>query len=359
MQTGSSNIYYPQQPPPEYNLELDNSYFRVKLHDAQAFFEANWLVKPSVLVFSSSVESSLQPDLPAQSLHRITTIERNTPCRLGLNTNLTKWLPARTPDSLKISLQYGIVQDAPIQKLITHLEKMDLVAELALRPDWGAAIKVSKFVGQLLSFLVGEGGQRPIFSLVMDLNVAELKTGYHAVVGSHTGKVWPSSLRIENSGGLRDGRGLPITELSYAVIKVGGLKRLGITTASEEAWCQLLAMGKNQVEKAQPANEQTRRLLLYDWRSLLHNVRELANKQKGYLLPTEIQDIIRQAQTEVDAKLQPPTRGESFGGEELPEAWQDVLGVSTMEQLKGTVRDYQDALAVSQQLLKHYDSEDL
>lgn len=56
MPTGVSSVFYPEQPEPLSDLELDNGYFPVRLHDAQAFFEAGWLIKPGFLIFSSSVK---------------------------------------------------------------------------------------------------------------------------------------------------------------------------------------------------------------------------------------------------------------------------------------------------------------
>ncbi len=79
MATGVSPLYYPDQPTPNFNQEIDNSYFLVKLHDTQAFFQANWLAKPGLLILSSSVESSFQPNSPTQSLHKISTLQKNIP----------------------------------------------------------------------------------------------------------------------------------------------------------------------------------------------------------------------------------------------------------------------------------------
>jgi|SRR6266446_1884291 len=50
MPTGVSPVQYPEQSSSSNTLELDNSYFLVKLHDAQAFFSAGlcWLLGTSV-----------------------------------------------------------------------------------------------------------------------------------------------------------------------------------------------------------------------------------------------------------------------------------------------------------------------
>src|SRR5579885_3745435 len=124
MPTGVGSLQYPEQPPPPFALDPDNSYFLVKLHDAQAFFDAGWLIKPGVITISSSVESSFQSKSPAvRSVYQVTTLQKNVPCRLGLSFNLTDWLPARTTDWLHVTLDYTVVQDTPIKDLLDRSEE--------------------------------------------------------------------------------------------------------------------------------------------------------------------------------------------------------------------------------------------
>jgi len=354
MPTGVSSLYYPEQHPPERKLELGNSYFLTRLHDAQAFFEAGWLVEPGVLIFSSSVESSFQPGSATQSLHHITTLKKKIPCHLGITANLTDWLPARADDTVKITLKYTVVQDSPFKDIVEKMAQLNLSAKVSVvRPDWAVAVKVSEIAGRLLSFLFQEGSQHEIFPLKMDLNLSTLKTGYHAVIGSHTDEDWPRVLRIDNNGRLTDRNGNQLEKLSYAVIEVITLPRRGRESARDEAWWELLQTGKEQVLDTYPENDQERRKILQEWCKTLAQVRVLARKDRGYLLE-EVKEIIRAAQIEVEQKLLPRTELESTSIKELPEAWQDVLGVHTEKELRESVRDYQDALAASQQLIEKY-----
>ncbi|NEQ64358.1 MAG: hypothetical protein F6K21_02445 [Symploca sp. SIO2D2] len=354
MPTGVSSVYYPNQPNPQFNLELDNSYFLVKLHDSQAFYKADWLTEPGFVTFSSSIESSFQPNDSTQSLHKISSVQRNEPCRLGLSINLTDWLPARPTDWLRINLKYTVWQDKPLKNLMAQLEQTGLVAQVSLlRPDWAVALKVSKIVGQLVSYLLREGSQHEIFSSTMDLNLRDLKAGYQVVVGSHRDEILPTSLKIDANGNLTNISGSSLSSLSYAVIQVLALKRRGQEIARNEPWWELLEAVKEQILDAEPANDQERRKLSVDWRSTLTQVRVLARKQRGFLLP-EIREIIAAAQVEVDAKLAPSRANEAFGTEEFPPDLQDCLGVKTEQELHKLVRDYQDALEVSQQLLEQY-----
>lgn len=358
MPTGASQPFYLQdQPSPPFQLELENSYFLVKLHDAQAFFPANFLKNADSVIFSSSITSSFQPNSSTQSLHKISTIQRNTPCRLGLSTNLTEWLPAGSGASLQINIKYTVLQGKPIQKFIDHMQQADLVAKLSLRPDWAVAVKVTNIVGKLLSFLAQEGNQQDLFSLVMDFNVADLKTGYHVVYGSHSDEVWPSPqfLRIDANGRLMERSSeISLSRLSYAVIQVLGLKRLRQDKFRDEPWWQLLQTVKQNILDTDSTDERERRQLLGEWLFALKQVRTIANKQPNFL-SSEIKEIIATAQGEVDQKLRPQFTAESFGAEdELPYELQDILGVETEQDLQNLVRDYQDALEVSQRLLEQY-----
>ncbi len=353
MPTGVSPLYYPKQPKPLGDLKLDNSYFLVRLHDTQTFFEAGWLVKPGFLIFSSSVESSFQPGAPTQSLHQIATLQKNTPCHLGVSTNLTDWLPARAADSLKLTLKYAVVKDAPFKKLVDQMGETGLAAKVSLvRPDWAVAIKVSEVVGRLWSYFLDEGGQREIFSLAMDMNLVNLKTGYYVVIGSQTDEDWPTRFRINADGRLTDRSGNRLQRFSYAVVEVLALPRRGDEIARGQPWWELLQTGKEQVLDAHLASEE-RRKLLDEWRSTLAQVRALARKERGYLLE-EIGDIIRAAQVEVEEKLLPQTTAEALGLDQLPSAWQDLLGVRTGRELRKSVRDYQDTLDMSQRLMEQY-----
>jgi len=354
MPTGVSPIYYPEQTAPPLELELDNSYLLVRLHDAQAFFEAGWLVQPSFLIFSSSVESSFQLASPTQSLHQVKIIQKNTPCRLGIATNLTDWLPFRATDSLKVTLKFIVVQDQPFGELVDQMGKVGLAAKLSLvRPDWAVAVKVSEIVGRLLSYCLREGKQHEVFSLVMDLNMARLKPGYHAVIGSQSNQSWPAALAVDANGRLSDKVGLPLQTLSYAVVEVLALKRRGEESARGEPWWELLQTAKDQALNAASADTQEQRQAFSQWRSTLSQIRALARKESGYLVK-EIQEIVGVAHVEVEGALAPITRVEAAGLEELPQDLQELLGVRSDDGLRQSVRDYQTALSISRQLIKRY-----
>jgi hypothetical protein len=226
-----------------------------------------------------------------------------------------------------------------------------------IRPELAVGVKVSEIVGRLLSYLLREGSQHEVFSLVMDLNLADLKTGYYAVLGSQGDAGWPTVLRIDANGRLTDPNGHLLLRHSYAVIQTLALPRRGQEIAREQAWWELLQAGKEQALDAYPANDQERRQALGEWKATLAQVRVLARKERVYLLQ-EIGDIIRVAQVEVEERLLPKTTVEAKGLDMLPEDWQDLLGVRTGQELRQSVRDYHTALAVSKRLVEQYGLED-
>jgi len=356
MPAGVNRPYYPEQANPKFPVELENSYFLVKLHEAQAFFEAGWLDKPSYLIFSSKVESTFQPNTPMQSIYKITTVQKNTPCKLGICVNLTDWLPARTGDSLHIEIQQSVIQDSPIKDLIERFDSLGLIAQVTTaRPDLKAAIKVSQIVGKLLSISLDEGGNKDIFKLAIDLPLIDLKAGYYISVGSQKELSWPEWPRIKGDGQnvsleAPDGN---LNKCSYAIFKVLAFKRRGEEMAREEAWWELLQDAKEQALDACPLDEAERRKVWESWRSILIQVKRMAYKNRMFL-KSEIDEIIKTAQVEVLKALTPSTTLETYGDRELPEAWQEILGVSTEEELYSSVRDYQEALELSKRLMESY-----
>jgi hypothetical protein len=353
MATGSSTIQRPQQREPLSELVTNDSYVLVRLHNTQAYFSAGWLAKAGYLIFTSSVESTYQPGVRTQSLHQVATIEKNVPCKLGLSTNLTEWLPARTGDSIRINLKYVVVQDTPLKRLVGDMGKIDLAAKVSLvRPDWAVAVKVSEMVGYMLSYFVGEGGQHEVFNLTMDLNLAQVKTGYYAVIGSHQAVDWPAALAITDQGELRDDKHFELANLSFAVIEVLAIPRLGDEMARERPWWELLQAAKTE---ALYSSGRSPGEILEQWKKSLRQVRAMIVKDRGFL-NREVDELIIQAHHEVEQSL--PSQhvsAEAYGSLELPEDWQDLLNVRTNAEIQRYAKNYLASLDRSRKLRVLYD----
>jgi len=351
MPTGSSYRYYPTQDNPGQLLAFGNSYFLIKLHDAQAFFSANMLQQAGVLLVSSSVESSLSQSGPTKSLHKLTSLKKNTPHRLGINTNLTKWLPSIETDSLRVNLQCKVLHGSPIKSLVEKMEGLHLESALSLiRPDIAVVATVTQIVGHLLSFFAQEGTETIVFSLDMDLNLSDLKVGYSAVLGSHTDEPYPNILEIKH-GQLSLPGGHELTRYSYAVIEVRTVPRLTPDFARRQVWGELLYECRDTALNATIRNEDDRLEALQRWFFGLEQVRAFARKDHSFL-EREVSELIAEAQLLVEPKLEPPL--ETYGVDIIPVEWQPILGFSTPQELRDAVRDYQDAVQLSEQLLQKY-----
>jgi hypothetical protein len=354
---GVSSPLYLDGENPSPKLECDNSYALFRLHDAQAFVHLGPLTRPRFLIIGSEIGGSFCGEIVLRSLYTTSIIRKNSPTQLGLSFNFTEWLPVRSTDSVKIHLNYLVVQDSPFKELVDQSGQINLASKLALvRPEWAVATKMSEIVGRMLSYLLGEGRSRELFSLRFDFNFADLRPGYYAVVGSDRDEPLPTKLRIEN-GQLKDRMGNPLCQESYAVIEVIALPRLGQEAARGALWWEALQVGKEQLRKYEPlVDGQARRSALDSWKSTLSQVQVLARKDHSFLL-AEIQQIIQVAHTEVMTVLRTTTT-EARSPNLLPEDWQELLGASTESALQQSVLSYQTLLESSKLVRERYQSQE-
>ncbi|NQT13336.1 MAG: hypothetical protein HQ582_11340 [Planctomycetes bacterium] len=353
MPTGTSSPYYPDQPEPPVALEPDDSYLLVRLRDAQACFDGGILGRGGVLTVQSTVESSFRPGTPAQSIHQTALIKNSTPCRLGTCTNLTDWLPAYPDASLRVTLEYSLLPRSVFQGLAGLLDKLKPVAKLTLHdPEWAVALKVSETVARLMASAAGAAGQHELLSLVLDLNVADLKAGYHAVLGSCSEQIWPSALSInENRHLVADGNAL--ARLCYALIEVLALKRLGPESVRGAPWWEVLQAGKNRALETPSPNDEQRKNAIDEWHTTLALARTLARNERG-CLPNEANDLIRTSHVEVEAVLAPQTAAEGQLDDQLPSQWQRLLELTTGRELRSSTSRYRNALESSRRVLDQY-----
>jgi hypothetical protein len=354
MPAGYSKLTYPNQPAPAHPLAPDDCYYMVNLHQVQAYFPASPLVKPAFITLSTTVESPFQPGQPLRSLYQVTTFQKNQPFRLPINANLTAYLPARSNDVLRLSLRYIVTRDNPFQKLAGKMKEVNLVAKVsALNLEWGAAIKVSEITATLLSYLLQEGNEDTIFELYQDLNVSQLQAGYWLMYGAREDLPEPTMLEIYKDG-LRTDTNLD--KYCYTLLKIITLPAMQPEALRTQPWWELLQSGKDKTLAGLSGNQRQKDTALHEWETTLLHVREMARKDQSILLK-EIQSTIRAAQGEIDKKSRQGIRLESFGEEQYPPLWQEILGVSTPGELTASLRDYQDAQEATRHLLALYNSE--
>ncbi len=351
MLAGFSKLIYPKQPEPLYQIIPDNSYYMLSLSQAQAYFPASFLVRPAFLTLSSTVESPYQPGQPLKSLYQVTTFQKNVPFRLPISVNLSTFLPARSNDTIRLTLRYIVTRDNPFQQLAGKMKEVNLVSKIsAASLEWGTAVKVSEIVATLLSYLIKEGKEDTIFELVQDINVSDLKSGYWVIYGARDTSIEPQLLEIHNAELRSDAY---MEKYCYAILKVVAIPRLKDEAARERSWWELLQASKEKVLANLRKNSRQRDSSLREWESTLTHVYELARKDQSFLLK-EIKQIIGRAQKEIEVGLNQNIEPEAFGSNTYPESWRDVLGVNDAIELDEQIRDYQDAVEMTDRLLKAY-----
>jgi len=357
--SGMSSRYYPTQPAPPFQLDWNNSYYQVKIHDAQVVFAGNWFQQADTVLVSTEVALTANPDKPIKSLYKVDMIQRNTPMRLGLSPSLTDWLPAQTDSQVHLTLQYTVVQGTPFKTLLDKMVSANLAGVASLiRPDLGVALKITEIVGRVISYFAGEGNANNVFALTMDLSSVDLQAGYHVTIGSKEDvpRLDPALLKIDSQGQLVYTPASTLDRLSYLVIQVQGIPQRQSEAVRWTTWGTLLATAQAQIlDEPPPTDAGARQQAFIEWRAVLKQVRALARQDRSFLL-TEIDGVIAAAQKQVEAHLVPPTAVQSAGLNEYDDAWQDVLGVSSKEELLRSVRDYQDALMLTEALLQHYNA---
>jgi hypothetical protein len=262
-------------------------------------------------------------------------------------------LPARATDSVSIELKHIVTLDTPLGNVVDRINNLGLVSKLTIvKPDIAVAAKVTRIVAEMLRFLIREGSQTETFKLKVDLNVADLKAGYYAAVGSPANKSWPSVLSLDPDGSIR---GSPINDISYLALQVQVIPARGTEIARTEEWWQKLQFAKDEALSVDPQDDAERRGAMEVWRKKLVQVKQIAYKD-SLCLRTEIERIIMQAQEEINTVLRKQEVAESLDtDDELPDEWQKILQVKTEQELLRSVRDYQDVLDLSRTLIFTYD----
>jgi hypothetical protein len=242
------------------------------------------------------------------------------------------------------------VHASPFKEIVEQMQKLNLTAVVSkVSLEWGIAVKVSEIVGETLSYLLREGKAEAIFELQAGLNLNELAAGYYALVGSQDDRLWPKKLTFDKRGFYDDDARLP--NLCYALFHLGAIQRRGQEIARNEAWWELLQMGKAQALAANPGSKAERQMVLSGWRTVVNQARSLARKQNVCLLK-EIDDIIHLAHIEVENAILPTVKGELAAELDFSDDWQAALGVQNRRTLIQSVEAYQKALAFSRKLIE-------
>lgn len=329
-------------------LSANDSYFAIALYNVQAYLTTPWLSQPAYLICSTEVSSTFLPNHTTQSLHKVETVRRNTPCQLGISVDLTDWMPVVPDKKISLSIKLSAVRDNPFGKLTTKIGELGLSSLLSLvTPQIGEGVKIAGIVGQILSTVIEEGKEEQLLTLTVDLSVADLRAGYWAALAPTTPDDLPTALRLRPNGTLDDPRA-PFSERnSYAVLNVRAQERRGSEAVRATAWWRTLQEGLRQVRRlAPPATEKDRRKANGIWLDALEQAERLAEEDRSFLL-SEIRQVFQVHTQTVQTLLHPATAPEATGDTDLPEDLQRILGVRDTTALDEAVVAYQQALARS------------
>jgi hypothetical protein len=347
MPTGTTHLIYLQQDKPATALTLDDRYLQVRLHTAQAYVEAPWLTQVAYMVCSTEVTSSFLTDHVSRSIHRVATVQKNTPCPLGLQVNLTDWLPAVRQQSISLELKLTAVRDKPFGILSERLGQMGLDTKLSLvRAELGIGARVAEVAGHILSALLEEGKAHTVLALRADLNVNDLQAGYYAMLAPYRADDIPLALRLRDNGQLDDPRAPFSEKNTYAVLEIGVFERRGEEAARAEPWWHTLQDAYHEAIHTPIHSDRDYRKAQATWLAALGQAQRMAYNDRSFLLP-EIKQIFQRYTLEVQQALRPATVLEAKSADLLPEEWQQVLGVASETELVQSVAAYQAALARS------------
>ncbi len=361
----SSKLYYPdKQPdlPPEVKIIPDDSYFLLRLHDSQATLSKTfrWRKAGTILVKSLvQIKPSIQRNIleqPIIGLHRIGDIKYNKAKSLVNRINLTDWLPAYSNDTLKVELEYILIKNEPLKKLLDKMAEIKLSTELtAVKWEVGLGLKITEILGRVFSYLLEEGQAERIFYLQEDLNIGELRPGFRVAAEATSSNTIPTQLIITDREDLelRNEYDHPLEETTYAVLEVLAQKRLSEGYWQETAWGQLLLEGQNEALRFERSSEAKKKKALKEFIEVCYYAGKLAITDTRFI-PKHFKEVRAMLVQEIETQFFGQESFASPSTEPLPETWQRAFGYETEVELQGAVEYYYRALADSKAWLKYY-----
>jgi hypothetical protein len=327
-------------------LVANDSYFQVALYSAQAYVALPFLSQIACLVCAAEVGSNYLENHRIHSLYKVETIKKNQPSPLGLSVDLTEWLPVIPDKKVKVNVKLVAVRDQPFGKLTDAMSDLGLVSSLSLfGPHISEGLRITGIAGKILSTVLDEGAQDNLLSLDVDLSVAELSSGYWAMINPATPGDVATGLRLRSGGRLDDPKAAFSEQNTYAVLKVRALERRGPEAARLTDWGTTLAEGLRQVQRlAGSGTDRDRRKANSVWLDTIDHAQSLAQEDRSFL-QNEIREVLQYYELEKRNLLAPETISESTGGEELNEDLQHILGVQDEGELARAVAGYRATVA--------------
>lgn len=359
-------------------IQTDRGYFYVQVYGAQAAFSGSFWVGAQNLAVMSQVNLHLgeQHDLGNQDLRSILqyrSIDKNKAVQLGFSPLLIDFVPARMKQ-ISVSVEYLVDTQNYLATLAGLITNKDLLATISLAP--GAAM-AAKTIGTLTEKIIGafvpQQQRQPIlqFSGDFDLTDEGLKEGFYVILGSHTSKN-PLPAETPNlamaPGGILLKDGVPVTDLSYVILKVGCVKSIRDWYRGRATWRDKIDQARRQSKDyaEDPFADSSKEKQQEYWEKqilpLLHEAQILLSADPSFL-SDEAELIYRAARKECLDNI--VGKGSERKGSDGPtrSAWQPdeqidrrVLGIPESENIDARLDDYADRLFSARQKFKELEA---
>jgi len=349
------------QPTSLYPIELDNSYVKLRIEQAQFFYEAeeilSRLVQPSSVALLSSVEVTSEPGanpVKFSNVHNFGGVKRDQPSQLSLNIDLTDWIPAWKTAKIYFELQFVVIRDNKFEKLYKEMSSKQLAGKAGMiSKELGVGIGASQLTAQLLSYLLQENmADEPLSAIRETIELSELRPGYLAFLGSIKNKNLPSQVRLNDNGQISNSSNFQFDQCSYFLMKAISINRLGTVVSKNSKWWQLLDYCRNQIKLGADSSlspEQKERWFF----GMAVLAKQWANEDKR-LLVNEIDDILRVFYGDVE-KILYPERPHSY--DSYSALIKNIVHVDNRNELELAIKDYEAGLELAQTLRKEYREE--
>ncbi|MDM8517159.1 hypothetical protein QUF76_13240 [Desulfobacterales bacterium HSG16] len=228
--TGTTTpLFIPKETDPQV-IQADESYFLVKIIDAQAAFSGRLWEKIKRLVITSQVSLN-HPQLgtePLRAIQRSREVQKNRAEKLGLSSNLISLVPA-TMDHISISIEFVLDKENRLGKLGGLINDDAFISAISLAPGASTAARTIGNISQkIIQTFLAPDERQPILQFNCDFNIAtgELKEGYYVILGTRDEQS-PLPRPVPDLK-IKDGElfanETPVTQWSYIVLSVRHLE---------------------------------------------------------------------------------------------------------------------------------------
>ncbi len=279
------------------------SYFFIKVHNAQAAFHGSIWEQVNQLLITSQVSLNhrLLGPKPLKAIQRSRAVKRWQAERLGLSPNLINLVPA-TMTRVSVSIEFLLDKKNRLVDLAGLINSDAFLTAVSLAP--GAAMVAQTIGGlseKIIQTFLEPAEQQPILQFNGDFNIPanDLKDGYYVILGTRDAdNPLPSPLpplSIVNGELLADRQ--PLDRLSYIILDVRVLEARTRSLNDGAVWAEKLRQAEGVAQRLAAdsfAGEEERRQAWQECKMLIKEAQLLLTADTNYL-PVEADKIIKDA----------------------------------------------------------------